>query len=202
MTKVVAIVSSPRKDGNTSAIVDAITIGTMGITTTTEVELFHLNDLTVKSGCEACMRCKIYKRCIKVDDLTKILNSINECDAAIISTPVYFGEKNSQYKMLEDRMFSLLDSDYKTNYLTKKKRRLVTVVSCGTDIEEANSVASNIEKFYSEKFGFEIFGRITYNDDNSRNLAFNNPELLNDAKLLGERLERICYYDIESYNKV
>ena len=108
MSKITAIIASPRKTGNCVAIVDKMveTAKAAG----NEVEVFYLNQIEAK-GCQACMGCKKTGKCVRKDGMTPVLESVANCDSVILATPDYFGQATSQYRMLEDRMYGFVRGD-------------------------------------------------------------------------------------------
>lgn len=185
MSKILAIIASPRKGGNCETIVNAITDGAMGLSPNV-LDIINLNSLRFTSGCQACMGCKLTGACVTKDDLQPILNLIKEADSLIVATPVYFGHSSSQYRMLEDRLYCFIDKD--GSGLLPKGKRLVTVVTCGDDAETAESVADSIEEVLVGLFSFRPTGRIVLTDKGSKSTAENSDELLEKARALGKML--------------
>ncbi len=65
MSKVVAIVSSPRHEGNSATIVDSIIDGAMGLSTNI-ISLHCLHTMLIH-GCNACGACKVKGHCVTED---------------------------------------------------------------------------------------------------------------------------------------
>jgi len=185
MSKILAIVASPRKDGNCVTIVNAITDGAMGLSPNV-LDIINLNNLRFTNGCQACMGCKLTGMCVTKDDLLPILSLVKQADSLIVATPVYFGHSSSQYRMFEDRLYSFIENDGSSTL--KKGKKLVTVVTCGGDTEAAEAVANDIENLFVNCFSFKAVGRIVLSDKGSKHAAEKNDELLERAKLLGKKL--------------
>ncbi|MCL1811745.1 MAG: flavodoxin family protein [Methanomassiliicoccaceae archaeon] len=185
MSKIVAIIASPRKNGNCKAIVDAITDGAMGLSPNV-VDIVDLNALRFTNGCQACMGCKSSGSCVTKDDLLPVLDLIREAEALIVAVPVYFGHSSSQYRMLEDRLYSFIGKDRKGTLAKNKK--LVTVVTCGGESGIAKAVADDIERIYVNYFSFEPVGRIVFSEMESGHVAEKDDELLERARLIGKKL--------------
>ena len=185
MSKILAVIASPRKVGNCETIVNAITDGAMGLSPNV-LDIIKLNDLRFTNGCQACMGCKLTGSCVTKDDMLPILNLVKQADSVIIATPVYFGHASSQYRMFEDRLYSFIEKDGSS--LLPKGKKLVTVVTCGGDTRAAETVADDIEKIFVNYFSFVKVGRIVLSDKGSKNAAEKNDELLEKARLLGKKL--------------
>ncbi len=98
--KAIAIVGSPRKNGNTEILARHTlkAIEEEGL----ETELIRLAGLDIK-GCNACPVCEKEERCPIKDDLWPIYLKMKEADAIILASPVYFGSATSEMKALMDR---------------------------------------------------------------------------------------------------
>ena len=79
MSKILAVIASPRKDGNCATIVDAITDGAMGLSPNT-LDIVNLNTLRFTNGCQACMGCKLTGSCVTKDDLIPVLDLVRGAD--------------------------------------------------------------------------------------------------------------------------
>jgi multimeric flavodoxin WrbA len=106
--KVIGIQSSPNTDGLTSMLATAVLDGaeSKGV----ETELVHLNQLDIKS-CKAHNldgrgwgTCRTKGTCMIKDDFRKLRSMINEADALVFSTPVYFGDISESAKRFLDRL--------------------------------------------------------------------------------------------------
>jgi multimeric flavodoxin WrbA len=80
-----------------------------------ETRAFELNRLNYR-GCQGCYACKkTLEHCILKDDLTEVLAAVQEADAVVLASPVYYGDVSGQLKCFIDRTFSYLVADYVTN---------------------------------------------------------------------------------------
>lgn len=98
--KTIAIVGSPRKNGNTEILTRHTlkAIAEEGI----ETELVSLRDLEIKP-CTACETCSKEERCPIEDDLFPLYEKMKAADAIILASPVYFSSATAQIKALMDR---------------------------------------------------------------------------------------------------
>ena len=98
--KVVGIVGSPRKNGNTEILTTHTlrAIADEGLDT----ELIRLADLDIRP-CNACMVCQQEERCPIEDDLFPIYLKMKEADGIILASPVYFGSATALIKALMER---------------------------------------------------------------------------------------------------
>ncbi len=111
--KITNIIGSPHSTGN-SATIARILLEDLQ-TTEAQMNTFELNKLNYR-GCQGCMACKTkLDHCAVKDDLTEVLEEVEESDVILISSPVYFGDITAQTKGLIDRCYSYFRPDYKTN---------------------------------------------------------------------------------------
>lgn len=101
MVKLLGIVGSPRKGGNTEILMkEALKAGEQE---GAETELIHLVDFSLEP-CNGCRTCFETKNCVIKDDVEKIFEKMAEADAIIIGSPVYFYNVSAQTKILIDRV--------------------------------------------------------------------------------------------------
>jgi multimeric flavodoxin WrbA len=98
--KVVGIVGSPRKNGNTELMMAHAlkSIAQEGLDT----ELIRLAGLEIKP-CNACMVCKKEEKCSINDDLFPIYLKMKQADGILLATPVYYGSATALVKALMER---------------------------------------------------------------------------------------------------
>ena len=103
---IMAFNGSPRKDWNTANLLNKALEGAASKGATTE--LIHLYDLNYK-GCISCFACKTkngksYGRCPVNDDLKDVFRKVEEVDAIILGSPIYFGRVSGEMASFLDRL--------------------------------------------------------------------------------------------------
>jgi len=116
--KVVAFNGSPRREGNTSLLIEEVfkVLESHGI----ETEMIQLGNKPVH-GCTACMKCREIQdgKChIKNDHLNFCIGKMNEADGIIIGSPVYFADVTPEIKALIDVAGYVTRSN---NHILKRK---------------------------------------------------------------------------------
>lgn len=102
--KITIITGSPRKNGNTFAMVDAFIKAAESLGH--EVTRFDAAMMKI-GGCHACMTCfKTGKACSFDDDFNIIAPHILDADAVVYAMPVYWYSIPAQIKGVIDRVFS------------------------------------------------------------------------------------------------
>jgi len=103
--KILGIVGSPRKDGNTEIMVEEAlkTAREAGA----ETDIFLVVDKAI-SGCLACYSCRETGKCKIDDDMQLLYEKMEWADAIIFGSPVYFHSYTAQAKAIIDRTFCYL----------------------------------------------------------------------------------------------
>jgi multimeric flavodoxin WrbA len=128
--KTVIINGSPRKNWNTATLLKSALDGAASVGA--ETELIHLYDLQFK-GCQSCFACKIiggksYGKCAINDELAPILKKVEEADAIILGSPIYFGEVTGEMRSFLERLlfpYGIYSNPYKTLFPRRIKVGLI-----------------------------------------------------------------------------
>jgi multimeric flavodoxin WrbA len=99
--KVIAIIGSPRRNGNTEQLAAHTlkAIAEEGLAT----EIIPLAGKEIKP-CTACMVCNTKEECSIQDDLPPIYQQMKEADGIILASPVYYGSCTALLKALIERV--------------------------------------------------------------------------------------------------
>src|SRR4030042_1967354 len=105
MMKVLGIVCSPRRGGNTEILVREALEASRAAGAETEIVLIQDKMITPCDGCHTCFQTGVCK--IK-DDMQAIYEQMEKADAILFGTPVYFHNVAAQAKAVMDRTFLFL----------------------------------------------------------------------------------------------
>lgn len=110
MSKVVILIGSPRKGGNTETLAKAFAEAAR---THHEVEILSVADLKVAPciGCNTCFT-REGNACFRHDDMDKVYASLATADILVIASPVYFYGISSQLKAIIDRLHTPLRNTF------------------------------------------------------------------------------------------
>ena len=102
MSRIVVLVGSVRREGNTALLAKAFA---EGAGKRHEVELVSVADYSIHP-CLGCNRCYSAEgnRCVQQDDMGKIYEKLKGADTLVIASPVYFYGVSAQLKALIDRL--------------------------------------------------------------------------------------------------
>jgi len=129
--KVLGLVGSPKVDGNTSRLVNAVLEG--AAEKGAETVVYNLASLDIK-GCDACGRCREHGCCVIDDDMQKLCREIQTSDVIVLGSPVYMWQMTAQTKLLIDRMTAFLRPDFSSRLDNKK---LILVFTQGISDRDA-----------------------------------------------------------------
>ena len=163
--KCLAFNGSPRKTGNTATLLGKALEGaaSKGAQTT----LVHLYDLAY-SGCRSCMGCKTkggksYGHCAIKDDLSPILGSIQEADAILLGSPIYFWAVTGEMKSFMERLmypfYRYVQEDDPLPTLFPKKIPTAFIYTMGVPERRMEDLGYRQAIALNEMFMGRIFGK-------------------------------------------
>lgn len=128
---------SPKRDGNTAALVGWFVEGaSAGGARTEVVQTASLKYLF--PGCTSCRACQkaMDYGCVIKDDARPILDKMAAADVIVMATPLYFFAASAQLKILIDRMFSLYKWDNAAGTFTSplKGKTMILLASAYEDV--------------------------------------------------------------------
>ncbi len=190
--KVIGVVGSPRKNGNSETLVQAVLEGAKE--KGHETKIFLLGEMSYR-GCEACMYCKSHDRCKLEDDLTEVMDTIKEADAIVLGAPIYMMQYSGQFKLFEDRLYQFLGTGsrrtsegYNFKVSLKPGKKAIVITTQGNPDPKMFEGAINSLTFGLKMFGFELNDSILLTTGNSPGAARENKDLMERARQDGRAL--------------
>ena len=186
---VLGINGSPRIGGNTDILLDKALEGAKSRGARTEKVI--LNTLKF-SPCQECEDVRDDGTCIIEDDMQTLYRKIEEADAIILASPIFFGSLSAQTKMMIDRFQCLWGAKYiLKKSMFKKKRRGCFISVEGSKrmdfFDNARSIVKNLFATIDVEYGEELFCAGV----DKKGSILKHPDTLNDAFALGERIASI-----------
>lgn len=157
--KVLAFNGSPRRDGTTATLLEKALEG--ATSQGAETELIQLNQLKMK-GCQACFSCKqrggkSYGKCVQKDDMTELYAKIEQADALVLGSPIYFGAVTSWMQIFVERLYPYLNlGTLSSNF--PKKVHLGLIYTMAADDQTAKAFKGYIQ-FHDMIFSM-LFGSV------------------------------------------
>ncbi|MBS4023496.1 MAG: flavodoxin family protein [Dethiobacter sp.] len=149
MTKILALVASRRKYGNSHVLALEAMAGAKSAGS--DVELLNISDLQI-DFCEGCLRCVFTGKCSGKDDMGLLLAKILEADGLIVSAPVYLLSPASVIKKLLDR--ALVIALY-ADELSERLRGALTISVAGK--EDWSPLGPEILNQFALAYGFTVY---------------------------------------------
>ena len=151
--KIMILQGSPRKNGNTAALVEWFSAGAREAGA--EVEVVEVARLDYASyGCTSCFGCQRSDtfECVIDDEARPILARIPDADILVIATPVYFAGPSAQLKVFFDRAFSLFKFDPDTGEVRHRLagKTLCLIASAGGRPEDGLNFTEQTYRGMSE----------------------------------------------------
>jgi hypothetical protein len=147
--KILGVVASPRKGGNTDVLVDRVLEGAK--TTGAEVEKIYLRDQVIHP-CQGAFSCEIAQTCILPDDMQKIYAKLQEAAGIVIGTPIYMSGVAGPLVNLLNRcrpFISYMDSLGLLNFSEGEKKKLLQEAACRQlwkDTKPYSEIGSRVEE--------------------------------------------------------
>lgn len=132
--KIVILNGSPRKNGNTSALVKSFTEGAEA--SGNMITEFFLDSMNIH-GCKGCFRGHSSKDCpcVQKDDMDQIYPTVRDCDVIVLASPLYYWNMSGQLGTAIDRLFALEEGDH--NFLRGHGRASALLMAAeGTDFKD------------------------------------------------------------------
>jgi len=131
MMKIIGIIASPRKVGNTAWVVNKILEGAKE--QGADIQSWCFSDLDIKP-CRGCLCCHEEgdPGCIIKDDMQELYGAIEQADALVFGSPVYMGQMSGQAKIFTDRLFAQISPRFSPHYKEKvRNKKLILVFTQG-----------------------------------------------------------------------
>ena len=106
MKKVLVVMGSPRRKGNSATLAQNVVAGAEAAGA--EVESFYLHGMDIRpcDGCDVC-RQDSNRGCVIDDDMQDLYPKLRLADALVIASPIYYFTISAQTKLFMDRWYAL-----------------------------------------------------------------------------------------------
>jgi multimeric flavodoxin WrbA len=182
--KVIVLLGSPRKKGNSAILADQIARGAKSVGARVETLFIHGMKIAPCKSCYACQKPNS-KGCSIKDDMQKVYKKLREADAWVIASPVYWFTVSAQTKLWMDRCFALLP--YASEVFVDK--RIAIAMSYG-DNDPFKSGCVNALRTFQDAYGYVqacIVGMV-YGSAMDAGEIKKNEALMKEAEELGAQL--------------
>jgi multimeric flavodoxin WrbA len=184
--KVLVLLGSPRKKGNSTTLAQKITEGAEAAGATVEQIYLHGQDIAACHACYGCLK-PDNKSCVIDDDMQPIYQKMIDADAWVLASPVYFFTMSAQMKLCIDRCFALYNNNKKS--LTGKR---IAIAMSYEDADPFVSGCVNALRTFQDMFNFvgsNIVGMVYGSADKPGEIK-SNTALMEEAEALGKKLAK------------
>lgn len=185
MKKILGIMGSPRKKGNTHILISKILEGAQS--EGARGDILFLADLAIRE-CDGCHRCWKGKECSKDDDMNRLYPNIIESAGIVFGTPVYWYGPTALMKGFIDRFvyFNCPENREKI----RGKPAILAV-----PFEEEDPAAADLVKTFFEKslqyLEMNLIGTILVPGVSRKGKILEKVDLLEKAYELGRRFAQL-----------
>jgi multimeric flavodoxin WrbA len=176
---ILAIVGSPRQEGNTNYLVDIALeeAKKLGI----ETEKIVLSKYNI-SPCQGHVNCASYESCTQKDDAAWILDKFQKANGIILATPVYWFNMTAQMKTFIDRNY------FSHRHAAKYKAQVVGFLVVATS-EGIKDTLHTLNRFVDWRFHIDKDNKlIAKGYANKPGDATRNKSLVDAARKLGRQI--------------
>ena len=185
--KIIAIYGSPRRRGNTAALLKKAIEGARDAGA--DVEEIVLRDLKI-SPCLEIYGCLKAGECAIKDDFQMVRDKILNAQGLILASPVFFYTVSSHTKMLMDRFQSLWVKKYWVDKITKdqqaiKRKGLFISVGATKGKKLFDGMLLSIRYFF-DVLDMELWRALLYRQLDFQDDVLKHPEYLEEAYKSGK----------------
>jgi len=182
--RVLGIVGSPRRGGNTELLVDEVLAG--ATEAGAETHKIILNDLKI-GHCQGCNACSKDGQCKYKDDMELINEEMSKSSAFVYGTPVYYWGPTSIFKAFSDRLLATSRKGF------IKDKKIALVIPLGGSESVARHTVGMITDAANYR-GANLVGQVVSPGTMSVGEIKQKTDILQKARTLGMKLGgRSCY---------
>ncbi len=183
--RVLAIAGSPRRHGNSERLLDACISGLADAGADVDELVVVEHDIHPCRGCNACSSTG---ECVIVDDMRDIYPRIDDADAIVVASPVFFATVPAVLKALFDRMQPYWARRYALGGDAPERRPGAILIARGGGDPYGPEAAVTTTKSVFGVLGIDCLDVLDVEHVDGPADMGTHPDALESAKALGERL--------------
>jgi multimeric flavodoxin WrbA len=188
--KVLAIIGSKRKKGNTHLLVKEVL---RHIREDVEKEVIFINDYKFE-GCIGCNGCRNSTSCVVQDDMQIVYKKMMDADLLILASPTYYYNVTSDMKKLIDRFFcfNIFDANDRTiwtsyNHINGLKKA-VTISICEQETKEDIGFTTKAMVYPLRDIGYDVIYSLEAIQSFDKGDVLKQDMALRDAAFCGKQI--------------
>jgi multimeric flavodoxin WrbA len=189
---ILAVYGSPRRQGNSSLLLDKAVEG--ALEAGAEVEKLVLRDLKM-SPCLEIYGCKNTGRCAIQDDFQRVYDQLLGCSGLMLASPIFFYTVSAHTKILMDRCQSLwvkkywIDQVAPNQWVPKRKGLLISVGA--TQGKKLFDGLLLTVKYFFDVLDMELWRSLLLRGLDFQGDVLKHPEYLDEAYQAGKGLAQV-----------
>jgi multimeric flavodoxin WrbA len=189
--KVLGISGSPRKNGNTSFLVEEALRAARG--NGIDTQLIHLCDYHI-TDCIGCEGCRESFTCVIKDDMQKLYPLLAEADAVVLGSPTYFYDVTALTKAFLDRCYcwEVFDANDRAVWMSVHEAlggKLAVVISvCEQQKPNDTGFAAQTMRLTLESLGYRVTDCVNAINLYQKDEASHDASAQEQARIAGRRL--------------
>jgi len=158
--KVLILMGSPRKNGNTAALLEPFCQELRSGGTEVETVFLHEKDIRPCIACRACQRNWEGFGCSQKDDVQELFDKVLACDLLILATPIYTWYCTPPMKALLDRLVYGMNKYYgeEKGPALWEGKALALLMTCGYRPEKGCDLFEEGMRRYCKHSGLRYLG--------------------------------------------
>jgi len=192
-SKIIGFGGSPRKNGNTDVILDAILKGARSCGADTEMILLRDHDI---HSCVGCEQCRKNLTCTRFnDDMQQLYPKIEKASGLVLGSPTYNYNVTSMVKAFIDRFYCYYNftddrpRQYSSRLAGQGRKAVVFAVCEQEDIEDMGFTLEAMEKPLNT-LAYDIVGKLPIIGFFDRGIVAEDKRVLQSAFEAGQRLAK------------
>jgi multimeric flavodoxin WrbA len=174
--RVLGVVGSPRRQGNTEILVDEVLAGAQAAGAQTEKVI--LTELKI-APCQGCDTCQTTGKCAQQDDMPALLDKMARSQVWVLGTPIYWWGPTAQFKAFMDRWYGAKEETF-------KGRQVILVIPMGAgDVTPAQYTLGMFETALGKK---RIFATILAPGVHQKGAVRTKKDIMAAARTAGQRV--------------
>ncbi|MDR1514438.1 MAG: flavodoxin family protein [Synergistaceae bacterium] len=192
MKKMLAILGSPRENGNISKMLDCVVISAKDAGWQVDIVNLYEQNIAWCKGCGACQKSGI---CVINDDIGPIRQTLIACDVVALAAPTYFANVPGPVKNMFDRLVGAVmdDRGFVPKPRLRKTQQYLLLTACNTPfpfnrLARQSTGATRAMKEFFHIAGMKKLGQVVF--AGSRNKTELPPAIR-------KKIARICAFPIK-----
>ncbi|UCE19163.1 MAG: flavodoxin family protein [Gemmatimonadota bacterium] len=180
-TRVLGIVGSPRRGGNTEILVDEVLSG--AAEGGAVVEKIILTELAI-APCQGCDACYEIGDCVQQDDMQVLFEKMQHSQVWVLGTPIYYYGPTAQFKTFLDRWYGA----HHGGIVSFKGKRAILAIPLEDTKQTSARHTTGMFQGALDWLKMELFATVVAPGAHKPGDVRNYPDVLDSARVAGKKV--------------